>query len=105
MVRPNHTTWMIGVQVPGAVLVCCHEPTAAEKAPFGLPLRDRIVFESNRADSLGDIFAMKLDGSDPIALTDQKTADLCPALSLDGQLIAYYQKVVKDSTARFEIRN
>src|ERR1043165_4608533 len=76
----------------------CHEPTSSGEKRLALPLTDRIVFESNRADSLDDIFAMKLDGSDPIALTDETTADACPALSPDGQWIAFYGKPAKDST-------
>ena len=99
------------MQVVGraCLIVCaaaCHEPTAGgPNSLLPLPLSDRIVFESNRADSLGDIFAMKVDGSDAIALTDQTTADVCPALSPDGQWIAFYGKPAKDSTARFEIRS
>ena len=96
---------LIAIGVLLAAALSCHDATAPGEAKLALPLRDRIVFESNRADSLGDIFAMKLDGSDAVALTDQTTADLCPALSPDGQYVAYYQKILKDSTARFEIRN
>jgi len=96
---------LFGLQLFLGAALACHDATAPSKPSLAVPLRDRIVFESNRADSLGDIFAMKLDGSDVVALTDQTTADLCPALSPDGQHIAYYQKTVKDSTARFEIRS
>ena len=98
-------------QVAGicALVLCamaCHESTVSdEEARLGLPLSDRIVFDSNRADSLGDVLAMKLDGSDAIALTNQTTADGCPALSPDGQWIAFYEKPVTVSNTRYELRS
>jgi Tol biopolymer transport system component len=57
---------------------------------LALPLTDRIVFQSTRSDTLGDIFAMKLDGSDPVRLTGPESRDFCPAVSPDGNWIAYY---------------
>jgi hypothetical protein len=103
--RMSNIRRLVAAELLIAGVLSCHEPTASDATGLAVPLRDRIVFESNRADTLGDVFVMKVDGTDPMALTDQTTADLCPALSPDGQWIAFYQKTVKDSTARFEIRN
>ncbi len=75
-------------------LMACGDPTGEEvPALLTLPLRDRIVFGSNRADSLYDIFAMRTDGSDPRRLTESGTADLCPSLSPDGNWIAYFRPI------------
>src|SRR5437762_12325978 len=70
----------------------CTDATSSEVQPLKLPLRDRIVFASNRADSLYDIYVMKVDGTDPRRLTGDGKADFCPVISPDGNWIAYYEK-------------
>lgn len=74
----------------------CADPTGSDLPPLELPLRDRIVFSSNRVDSLFDIYTVRTDGSDPRRLTGDGRADTCPAISPDGNWIAYY---VKDPTS------
>jgi Tol biopolymer transport system component len=71
---------------------CTKEPTSAP-LQLDLPLTDRIVFESYAADSLGDIVTMRIDGTDLVRLTGSTTADFCPALSPDGNWIAFLQRL------------
>ncbi len=86
-------------------LMACGDPTGGEvPARLTLPLRDRIVFGSNRADSLYDIFALRTDGSDPRRLTESGTADLCPSLSPDGNWIAYFRKDPQSATVSFALQ-
>ena len=69
---------------------CAEDPTGVP-APLVLPLTDQIVFESNALDTLGDVFVMKIDGTDRRRLTGSDTHDFCPALSPDGVWIAFLQ--------------
>ena len=55
-----------------------------------LPLLNRVVFESDRLDKNGDIYAMKADGTDVVRLTDGTHGEICPSLSPDGTRIAYF---------------
>jgi hypothetical protein len=57
-----------------------------------LPLVDRLVFEGGTQDFSGDIFAVKTDGSDRRRLTETDNADFCPALSPDGNWIAFLRE-------------
>lgn len=75
-----------------AVLLGCSESTSSEVSPLLLPLEDRIVFASNRVDSLYDIYTIKTDGTDARRLTGDGKADFCPAVSPDGNWIAYYER-------------
>ena len=90
-----------------SVILACDSPVAAgrQEHPLPIPLLDRIVFDTNRADTLGDVMSIKLDGSDVRALTDTTSGDACPALSPDGNWIAYITKVKNDTTARYVLRN
>jgi len=67
--------------------VSCTEST--EPGSASAKLVDRIVFQSDRLDSKGDIFSMALDGSDVRRLTEGTTWDHCVSLSPNGQLIAF----------------
>jgi Tol biopolymer transport system component len=83
-------TLALGVAI--AVLAGCSDPTAVQE-PLVLPLVDRVVFEGNAQDTLGDVFVIKTDGSDRRRLTGNDTADFCPALSPDGSWIAFIRRV------------
>jgi WD40 repeat protein len=76
--------------------MACDEATAPE-TPLPLPLTDRIVFESDRADPLGDIYAMTFDGGDVRRLTSSPVGETCPSISPDGNWIAYYARVGGDT--------
>lgn len=75
------------------LLACNGEATgpATLRTILQLPLTDRIVFQSAKVDTAGDIFAMKLDGSDVVRLTSDVSGSRCPALSPDGKWIAYFR--------------
>ena len=73
----------------------CEKATAPE-TPLPLPLTDRIVFESDRADPLGDIYAMTFDGGDVRRLTRSAAGETCPSISPDGNWIAYYSHIDAD---------
>jgi Tol biopolymer transport system component len=69
-------------------LLGCHDSVAPPSLP--LPIRDRVVFESRPdADSPADIFSMRFDGSDLRRLTSTSVDERCPAISPDGNWIAY----------------
>jgi dipeptidyl aminopeptidase/acylaminoacyl peptidase len=70
----------------------CEDP-AAPNDVLKLPLTDRIVFESDRTDPLGDIFVMTLDGDDVRRLTGPEEGEACPQISPDGNWIAYLTRV------------
>jgi Tol biopolymer transport system component len=76
-----------------ALLVTQGCDSATAPAPIPLPLTDRIVFQSDRADPLGDIYAMNFDGSDLRRLTISSLSETCPSVSPDGNWIAYYSHV------------
>lgn len=84
------------VLLPLFLALGCEHATAPE-IPLALPLTDRIVFQSDRADPLGDIFAMKLDGSDVRRLTRSAAGETCPSISPDGNWIAYYSHINADN--------
>ena len=67
----------------------CEKATAPE-VPLPLPLTGRIVFQSDRVDPLGDIFAITFDGSDVRRLTTSSAGESCPSISPDANWIAYY---------------
>lgn len=82
----------IGAVLALALSVGCRDTTSPPgEELIELPLVNRIVFQSNRADSLHDIWLMEADGSDPRALTDSATRDVCAALSPDGNWIMLHQ--------------
>jgi Tol biopolymer transport system component len=89
-----------------AIACCgCHDAGPGETLPpLALPLTNRIVFDSKRADTLGDVFVMKLDGSEVRRLTDGSTKDACPSISPDGNWIALYRKAVSDTALRYDLR-
>jgi Tol biopolymer transport system component len=70
----------------------CTETTAVQPR-LALPLVDRVVFEGNAQDTLGDIFVIKTDGTDQRRLTGNDTVDFCPALSPDGNWIAFLRQI------------
>jgi Tol biopolymer transport system component len=67
----------------------CDKSTAPE-VPLPLPLTGRIVFQSDRSDPVGDIFAITFDGSDVRRLTRSSASESCPRISPDANWIAYY---------------
>jgi dipeptidyl aminopeptidase/acylaminoacyl peptidase len=67
----------------------CDKATAPE-VPLSLPLTDRIVFESDRSNPVGSIYAMKFDGTDVRRLTWTSGGETCPSISPDGNWIAFY---------------
>jgi Tol biopolymer transport system component len=77
-------------------LGCTNDSTGVSPAPLPLPLTDRIVFESSAQDSLGDIFAIRTDGTDLRRLTRNNVGEFCPALSPDGNWIAFLQRAPVD---------
>jgi WD40-like Beta Propeller Repeat len=81
-----------GILLSLFVALGCEKPTAPE-VPLPLPLTDRIVFQSDRADPLGDIYAMTLDGAEVTRLTRSSAGETCPNISPDGNWIAYYSNV------------
>src|SRR5688500_17957523 len=85
----------IAVLLPLVLGIACGEPTAPEP-PLPLPLTDRIVFESDRADPLGDVYAMTFDGADVRRLTNSETGETCPRISPDGNRIAYFTRAQGD---------
>src|SRR5512144_2326266 len=87
-VRMRHPTALLLL----VSFIACTDATGSDLPPLELPLRDRIVFSSNRVDSLFDIYTVRTDGSDPRRLTGDGKADTCPAVSPDGNWIAYYEK-------------
>lgn len=78
-----------------ALVIACGEATQPDEPPqvqpIALPLQDRVVFQTNRADTLFDLSLMTLDGTIVRQLTDTSTRDVCPALSPDGNWIAFHQ--------------
>lgn len=62
-----------------------------EPEAIQLPLVNRIVFQSNRLDSLSDIWLMSGEGADLVRLTDSATRDRCASLSPDGNWLAFHQ--------------
>jgi Tol biopolymer transport system component len=83
----------------------CHDqgpPESVARVP--LPLTNGIVFESKRADTLGDVFTMNLDGTNVQRLTDASARDVCPSISPDGNLIAFYRKPLDDPNLSFDLR-
>jgi Tol biopolymer transport system component len=81
---------------------CTKEPTSAPLR-LDLPLTDRIIFESYAADTLGDIVTMRIDGTDLVKLTGSSTADFCPALSSDGNWIAFLQRVPEPGQSAYNL--
>ena len=90
--------------VSASFLACRDSGPTDVHPPLVLPLTDKIVFASGRADTLGDVFVMNLDGSDVRQLTDASTKDACPSVSPDGNWIAYIRKFVADTALRFDLR-
>lgn len=76
-----------------AFLAACGDPTPPPpvEEPIQLPLLNRIVFQSTRTDTLGDIRMVSTDGTGFRTLTDSTTRDGCPSLSPDGNWIAFHQ--------------
>ena len=75
--------------VPLVVSLAC-EAATGPPPPLPLPMTDRIVFESDRHDPLGDIYAMTFDGADLRRLTSSRVGETCPSISPDGNWIAYH---------------
>ncbi|HEU4699692.1 MAG TPA: Ig-like domain-containing protein [Gemmatimonadales bacterium] len=61
---------------------------AADGEPAWTPDGQRLVFSSTR-DGAGQIYSMRLDGSDLRQLTASKGANVSPAVSPDGHTIAF----------------
>jgi Tol biopolymer transport system component len=83
--------------------VCSDSSGTNSGVSLPLPLRDRIVFASDRLDKRYDIFAMKVDGTDLRRLTNSAHGEWCPALSPDGNWIAFYQDDSTWTTTRFSV--
>jgi hypothetical protein len=81
----------LNILVPLGLALGCDSATGPPTLP--LPLTGRIVFQSDRADPLGDIYAMNFDGSDVRRLTSSSLGETCPSVSPDGNWIAYYSHV------------
>jgi hypothetical protein len=63
-------------------------PTARDTDPAWSPDDSRIAFVSYR-DGNAEVYVIKVDGSDPINLTDNLADDWDPAWSPDGSMIAF----------------
>ncbi len=69
----------------------CKDIAGEDRLTETLPLSDRVVFTSDRADSLGDVYTMHTGGTMVTRRTDSTTRDQCALLSPDGNWIALHQ--------------
>lgn len=76
--------------VAALVFFACHSESITGLPPEASPLVNKVVFDSDRDDVNGELYAIDLDDGSLTRLTNSPFRDLCPVVSPDGLRIAFY---------------